>query len=256
MTLGTFQGKPAEPDDPTGIRAALVDAVHDITDDHPRTQQRALGPSQIGEPCARQIAYRMSPHPMVSGRRHDPWPSFLGTAGHARLDEALQAQNRKAGRQIWLTESRTYIPGVRDGGSGSSDAFHIPTGTVVDFKILGDTTYREIQVNGPGQGYAVQIHTYGLGQAAAGWDVRNVALAVFGRAKPLSRMFVWSDVFRPQLAADALDRVRRIRYVVDQLRLGQDGNRLDVIPATPGKGCFYCPFRGDAEHGFCEETKA
>lgn len=254
MTLATFapKGKPAVAD-PTGARSAVIAAVEGFSAVHPRTLQRALGPSEVGEPCARQLAYKLMDGPENPARQIDPWPSFLGIAAHARLEDTLKWHNRQQ-PGTWVTERRVHIPGVRDGGRGTSDAFYCPTNTVIDWKVLGDTTFREIEVGGFGANikYKAQGHIYGLGWAAAGFKVDWVALGIFGRAKPLSSMFVVAEPFDPAFAAQALHRVAGIRKVVEWLQ-GQGASDVSIVPPTPGKGCFYCPYRGQAAAGYCEE---
>lgn len=254
MTLATFtpKGKPPPPRDPTGVRDAAIASIEALQNSHPRTLQRALGPSEVGEDCARQLAYKLMDHPEAPFRGHDPWPSFLGIAAHARMAEALDHWNRMH-PGTWHTERRLFIPGVLDGGAGQSDAFYTPSGTTVDWKVLGDTTYREIVQNGPGRKYRTQGHVYGLGWAWAGFQVNTVAIGVFGRAKPLSGLHVWSEPFNPALAMAELQRVADIRKVVDWIQ----AHNIDpkIVPSVPGKSCFYCPFRGDPQHGFCGAEK-
>lgn len=254
MTLATFAPKgQAAVADPTGTRAAVIDAVRGFSAAHPRTLQRALGPSEVGEDCARQLAYKLIDHPENETRGDDPWPSFLGIAAHARLADALDWDNqRRPG--TWIIERRLNIPGVHDGGSGQSDAYYTPTFTTVDWKVLGETTYRKLRDVGPSRKYRTQGHVYGLGWAAAGHRVDWVGIGAFGRSKPLSGMFVWAEPFNPELAAAELHRVSEVRTVVDWL-IGQGTTNVDAVPATPGDGCFYCPFRGDPRQGFCEGTK-
>ena len=254
MTLGTFapKGAPAVAD-PTGARAAVISAVEGFSAVHPRTLQRELGPSEVGEPCARQLAYKLMDGPENPGRRIDPWPSFLGVAGHARLEKTLEWDNARS-PGTWLTERRVHIPGVRDGGRGTSDALYVPTNTVIDWKILGDTTFRQLELEGfkASRKYKAQGHIYGLGWAAAGHRVDWVALGIFGRAKPLSSMFVVAEPFDPAFAAAELGRVSDVRRVVEWLK-AQGTSDVSIVPPTPGKGCYYCPYRGAARDGYCEE---
>lgn len=254
MTLGTFAAKgQAAIADPTGARAAVIAAVQDLSDAHPRTLQRTLGPSEVGEPCARQIAFKLMNTEPSPGRRIDPWPSFLGIAAHARIDLALQRQNLQQ-PGTWLTERRVTIPGVRDGGNGTSDAYYAPTFTTIDWKVLGDTTFtelRSLKLEGHRK-YRAQGHIYGLGWAAMGLRVDWVALGIFGRSKPLSAMYVLAEPFDPAYAASELHRVADIRKVVDWLKASGTSD-VALVPPAPGKGCYYCPYRGAAKEGYCEE---
>jgi hypothetical protein len=255
MSLGTFapKGHPAVAD-LTGCRAAVIEAVTAFQAIHPRTLQRALGPSEVGEECVRQLAYKLLEHPENPARGIDPWPSFLGIAAHARLADALDHDNTlHPGR--WVTERRLRIPGIRDGGSGQSDAYFAPTFTTVDWKVLGNTTFQELANNGPGRKYRAQGHIYGLGWTAAGYRVDRVAIGAFGRAKPLSAMFVWSEPFNPAYAAAELQRVADVRAVVEWLQ-SRGVVSPEVIPPTPGGSCFFCEYYGNPALGFCAAEKS
>ena len=46
----------------------------------PRSLQRAIGPSELGDPCDRKLAYRIAGiEPVNFG---DPWPAIVGTSIH------------------------------------------------------------------------------------------------------------------------------------------------------------------------------
>jgi hypothetical protein len=168
---------------------------------------------------------------------------------HARIADALEYYNRTH-PGTWITEHRLTIPGVRDGGQGTGDAYYCPTFTTIDWKVLGDTAHRELVQDGPSRKYRAQGHIYGLGWSALGYRVDWVAIGAFGRAKPLSGLHVWYERFDPAYAAAELERVRGIRRVTDWIT--EHNGDVRILPAVPGKSCYYCPFRGDPRHGFCE----
>jgi hypothetical protein len=95
----------------------------------------------VGTPCVRQLAFQMSE---IEGSRdvHDPWPSILGTATHAWLADAFHHANNVARQEgqpaPWHLERRVN---VGFGLQGSCDCFHEPTGTVIDWKVLGNTQH-------------------------------------------------------------------------------------------------------------------
>jgi hypothetical protein len=231
------------------MRAALLDAVWSHYRGAARSVQTAIGPSQVGHPCPRNLLFMASGHSRAESFV-DPWPSILGTAGHSWLDDALGAQ--PAG--TWLTSSRVNVGG---GLGGTTDAFWVPDGAVVDFKILGNTKFLEIQreppesaywTTGDGQQYYVQIQSYGTGMANKGLSVRNVALAIFGRSKRLSDMYIVSWPYDPAVSARALSRLTSVKT------LAAAGVNPMAIPAVPTKaGCYYCPFRGTEAQQLCEE---
>jgi len=78
----------------------------------PRTLQVALGPSEIGHECDRQVVGKMAGLP-VTNHVTDPWPSIMGTAGHAWLADAFSADNARHGLR-WVPEQRVEpAPGLK-----------------------------------------------------------------------------------------------------------------------------------------------
>lgn len=131
-------------DDPDGrhTEAAYLAVIHDAILNHPRSLQTAIGPSEIGTPCDRKIAYKLLRHP----ERPQPpaWLPTIGTGVHSWLEDAFdQGAYREllasgGDQERWLTETRVtvgYIPGM---GflEGSCDLYDRYTGTVVDHKGL------------------------------------------------------------------------------------------------------------------------
>jgi len=236
------------------VRTALLSAINAAHRGSARSRQTAIGPSQYGHPCGRHLVYMASGWDR-SGGFTDPWPSILGTAGHAWLDTALQGANRRS-PGAWITEQRvTVAPGLE----GRGDAFHRPTGTMVDFKILGDTKFTELRktppesnywTKGDGQQYFRQIQGYGQGFVNAGFVVNHVALAIFGRSKRLSDMYLITWPFDRAVVTETLGRLDAART------LAAAGVAPLAVPARPSTGaCFFCPFKGAEAKGLCEKGK-
>lgn len=248
MTLGTFapKGQTAHPDS-TGLRSTLIHAIRDASANAPRSLQRAVGPSEVGTPCSRQLAFKLSRTEPARDVDHDPMPSIIGTATHDWLAEAMVRQNRllvAAGKPArWLVEQRVRVgPGL----GGSADLFDIETGCVFDWKVLGNTTYAQYTAEGPSRPYRVQTHCYGAGFVNAGYTVNRVAIVFLGRAKRLSDMHIWSEPFDPQVATDALARAGTVASLLES------GVAPMRFPATPSTGtCRWCPFKGRVEDGYC-----
>jgi len=276
------------------VRTALLSAINAAHRGSARSRQTAIGPSQYGHPCGRHLVYMASGWDR-SGGFTDPWPSILGTAGHAWLDTALRKANAEGRQELtgsgdwcpayprsdrrqrhnsrddltcatcrkqlwtaptWITEQRvTVAPGL----SGQGDAFHVPTGTVVDFKILGGTKFTELRktppesnywTKGDGQQYFRQIQGYGLGFINAGYAVNHVALAIFGRSKRLSDMYLITWPFDRAVVTETLGRLDAART------LAAAGVAPLAVPARPSTGaCFFCPFKGAEAKGLCEKGK-
>lgn len=245
MTLGTFvPARRGAPADTTGLRDPLIDAINYSVNNSARTIQRSVGPSEIGTPCTRQLAYKVA-ESATARDFGDVWPSFLGTAAHRLIAEALEL-DEKRNPGTWLIELPVQVtPTLR----GTMDAFHLPSRTVVDHKVLGDSTHREYSTHGPSEEYRVQAHSYGLGMENAGYTVDRVALALYRRAGRLRDLVVWAEPYDRAIALKAVSRLNDVTMVVSAL--GNDPVRIcQSIPATPGDSCYFCPYKGD-QRGMC-----
>lgn len=129
--LAPTKGDIAAKADETGLRTEIIRIIKHTANNAPRNLQRHIGPSQVGTPCARELAYGLSDLTPNSDL-HDPWPSIIGTAVHAWLADAMEAANpAPPAPKIWIPETRVDVGfGLR----GSSDVFHVPTGCVCDWK--------------------------------------------------------------------------------------------------------------------------
>src|SRR5690606_35141761 len=54
-----------------------------------RSVQRRIGPSEVGNPCTRALAYKLHDWPETPGDR-DPWASVQGTAVHAWMADLFE----------------------------------------------------------------------------------------------------------------------------------------------------------------------
>ncbi|MBA8925895.1 hypothetical protein BC739_003094 [Kutzneria viridogrisea] len=204
----------------------------------PRSQQRALGPSEVGEPCPRRLAYRLLDAERTNSDS-DPWAAIVGTAVHAWLAAAFLGANDRLGRIRYLVETRLEI---RPGLTGSCDLYDADEATVIDHKILGPTTMKAYSQNGPPPAYRAQAHLYGLGWTRLGVPVRDVALAFYPRSGLLSGLRVWSEPYNPGTAQAALDRHDQILALADALGCEHNPTAYQHIPRIPGHSCTYCPW--------------
>lgn len=74
-------------DDPDGTltEQAYVEAIRHAIANHPRSLQRAIGPSEVGIECDRRLAYKLLGHPERDGG--DGWLPTVGTGVHSWLEE-------------------------------------------------------------------------------------------------------------------------------------------------------------------------
>jgi hypothetical protein len=222
----------------TRLKRELADIIlwHERTS--PRSLQKTIGPSEIGNTCDRRIAYRIAGIPAVNVWG-DPWPAVVGTAIHAWLEKAVNRYQTSKALRDWLTEVRVRPDPLVQ---GSSDAFHVPTGTVVDYKTTSTDTLRKLRKGGaPSDSYIVQINLYGLGHERAGRNVKNVALVYYPRSGWLDDAFVWQTPYNPGIAHQALERLYHIGYLLLDLDIENHPERIAQIPADPGDACVWCP---------------
>lgn len=208
-----------------GVTADMIAAliVHDDAN-KPRTLQRDPGPSEIGTTCDRQLGHLILNTPEVAGSGGDPLPRWVGTAGHSSLERILE------GNDEWETEFVVTFPGYPI--TGHVDAYHIPTGTVLDFKFLGVSTLRKYKTLGPPQQYRTQAHMYGTGMALTGRDVANVAIAYIPRSGLTSGIHVWSEPYDEAVTEAALQRYEAVKLIATHIGPGE--------LATADAPCDWC----------------
>lgn len=198
-----------------------------------RSQQKHLGPSQIGSPCTRCLA-RHALGRSVQREFDDPWCRTIGTAVHAWLDAAALHHNTANDRARYYPELRIHPDEELLPSGGNCDLYDEDTRTVVDHKIVGAEPLRKYRLNGPGPQYRVQAHLYGLGYVRAGHTVDHVAVAFWQRGGRLSDLYVWTEPYDEDVARTALERWRTIR---DQA-LAVGPAILPLLPADPA--CWDC----------------
>lgn len=228
---------------PVDLRAEIMRVVQTADAEAPRSRQTAIGPSEVGHPCDRYLAYKLFAATPVNVR-HDNWLAILGTATHAWLADAFQADNTRLGRTRWTVEHRVY---ATDGLSGSCDLYDHDTATVIDHKILGVTSLRKIRSGDIPPKYRTQLHIYGYGHTRAGRPVQTVALACYPRADTLrgeysgNGLHLHTEPYDPAIALAALERIAKVTQDGAVLELDTHPDRYQLIPATP-EDCRYCPY--------------
>lgn len=235
MTAPTF----AQPVNTADRYAAeLVSVIRAIADHHPRSRQHAVGPSEIGEPCLRRLAYRMLDWPKTN-TGSDPWKPTVGTAVHAWLAAAFTAQNVLTGRERWLVETRVQVtPAI----SGSADLFDVDTATVTDWKVVGETSMNNYRRNGPSDRYRVQAHLYGKGFVNAGRNVDRVAICFLPQSGYLGGAHVWTEDYDETVADAALTRMERLLITLDSLDVEAVAANWALVVASPAHHCTWCPY--------------
>lgn len=215
------------------VRAEIDAILERAMIGEPRNMQQAMGPSEIGSDCDHCVAAKLAGWEQMPEAAWLPW---VGTAMHAYLEGVFEKF------ADWLTETRVWVTSEIP---GTSDLFHIPSRTVVDWKLVGATTLKSAK-KGPTPQYRVQAHGYGLGFFRAGFDVQNVAIYYLPRnAISLKSGVFWSEEWDPKVALAALDRLDRIRAKLDSFPTTQA--RDEYISSLPrADHCWDCHRYPDA----------
>jgi hypothetical protein len=154
----------------------LLDIHEDAIRNHPRTLQRQIGPSSLGSPCDRCLIRELAG--LDADREEDAaWLPELGHAVHHWFDLNVLKWMGRTGSHRYINEGRVAVGEV--GGvliEGNSDVYDTETATVVDYKVVGTTTLREVRRNGAKTTYIRQGHCYGLGWERAGFAVQSIAI--------------------------------------------------------------------------------
>lgn len=206
-----------------------------------RSRQSTLGPSQIGDPCDRALAYALAGTPKA---RDEPlkWLALVGTWAHEGVTEAFVLENKRLGRERYLLEQRVELPSALVPG-GTTDLYDTDCEEVVDWKLVGVTPLRKYRKHGPSAAYRTQAHVYGLGWARLGHPVASVRIVFLPRSGlDVRDGWEWSEPWSERVAVDALARVERIKGLSDALDVAGHPERFALVRADDDGDCEYCPW--------------
>jgi len=232
----------------TQLRDLLIDIILDYEKDRPRSRQTALGPSEIGDPCPRKLAYKISGFPEPLSYVDDPWYAIMGTATHEFIGRSLERQNAlaiaRSEQPPWLIEQRVTVRSRIEGTlEGSLDAYNWLMHRVVDHKLVGKTSHTKYRRYGPSKVYHVQIQAYGVGAVQLGLPVDKVSIAFYPRFATITEaLYVWTGPFMPELVEQALRRLDIITELVRQLNPLADPRKFRDIKSVPSADCRLCPW--------------
>lgn len=230
------------------VPSLILQGIRDYSASRPRALQKEVGPSQLGNPCDHCLAAALAGWEKA---QDEAWLPLIGTAVHALLLGEDSPYQRG-----WLREQRVQV-GTAGGlvVHGNADLFHIPSGTVVDFKIVGPSTLNEARRHGSKLGYTRQIHLYGWGLDSAGYQVNTVIIAYLprnsmkltGNWPPRDGEPTMPDAFfdvRPydeQVALDTLARAEQLVHTMNTFAHVSERARDVFIDSLPrAAGCYDC----------------
>ena len=217
------------------LAASLTQAITSRSVNSPRSKQKTVGLSEIGEKCVRKSAYKVLGWPQIA-RIEEVWPSFSGTAIHAALADVFSKQPDR-----YLVEHKvTALVGFK----GTCDLFDKQEKMVIDHKCVGNTSMTRAKKSGMSDQQRVQINLYGLGieNELGEGSVEQVALAFYPLGGFLSGMHTIVEPYDRQLAVDALERFGNIQQLAWGLDPEKNPLNWSAIPTSPSYNCTYCPW--------------
>jgi hypothetical protein len=256
--------------DPELLFAEIKHIISQAIDNHPRSQQKRIGPSEIGDPCARRIAYKLTETPEA---RTLPTPGGPPSAppSTAWLEEKFaehnQAMHDALGVSRFLIEQRVNAgPCAGADLEGSTDLYDRVTATSIDWKVIGPTSHKKLRADvnagrGPRPEYRIQLHTYGLGFTRRGLPVDQVMLIGLPAAGELDDAVMWTEPFDPPsrrwrwpastASTPSPPPSAKAAWTVTNGALAlvgaghladPDGNPGAPAIGTDGHGCRFCPW--------------
>lgn len=232
MTAGFF----AETTQAASMRDELIAMIKARDEATPRSQQRELGPSEIGHPCVRRLAYGLLDVQRCNPS-WDPLPAIIGTATHKWLESAAKHANNTLGRQRWLVETRVSPASWL---SGSCDLYDSDTATVIDYKVPGANQFAKAK-KGPSELYRTQVHLYGKGFVNSGLPVSTVAIMFLPRGGTLAGAHYWSEPYSPDIADAAIRRREQTLLLLNDFDVDRHPDRFGWLSKS-GPGCVFCPW--------------
>lgn len=217
---------------PELIGAELRLVISQAIANHPRSLQKAIGPSEIGMPCMRRLAYKLAQIPEVA-EQVAAWRPTVGTAVHSWLADTFTAHNGIIGFTRYLTEFGVDVGDINGKPViGSMDLYDRVTATVIDWKVVGNTTLRAAKANGPTEVYRTQVQLYGRGVIRRGLPVDTVAVMYLPVSGELSRAVFCPMPYDESVAIAALQRASAIANALEAAGPA-------IIAGLP-KAEFYC----------------
>lgn len=207
------------------VRRVIVE--HDAS--RPRSQQTAIGPSDLSSPCSRRIAYQILGVPRQVSSDVNLY-AYVGTGLHRQLADACEADNERLGRRRWETEMPVSVP-VTDAVvvPGSADAYDHDTASVIDWKSRGASKPSQVTRDKHHQ----QLAWYGLGVILAGHPITTQSVVYIPRNGTLSHIEVDTRPFDQEVAEAALRRYEQL--------LAAAAAGPSVLPLLPvAHDCKFC----------------
>lgn len=229
---------------PQADAGAALEEIRGIIEDsiinQPRTLQKVIGPSEIGNPCDHCLAARLAGW---EKREYGiPWASTIGTGAHLLFETFFNRYEQQQGQRLhrFLTEAPVMVGHIGNTEIwGSTDLLDTVTGMTVDWKFVGEASLNKYR-SGPSHQYKVQAHLYAKGWNDAGIPVRHVSIYFLPRTRSkMSDGFWWTEPYNPQVAINALNRANRINTNLEiETAIGDADEYVKQLPRADN--CWDC----------------
>jgi hypothetical protein len=227
-------------DEASHLAERIKNVVNHRSANAPRSQQKRIGLSEVGEICVRKSSYKLLDWNRTNPAT-DPWASISGTAIHTWLADAFNDTYDGEENKLYLVEHPVK---VTDELSGTADLFDIENKMVIDHKCVGATAMKSRKQGGMTHQQRVQINLYALGferEFGVG-SVEKVALAFYPLGGRLDGLYTIVEKYNRQLALDAIERLENTQVLLWQLDPEANPNNWKLIPNSPSQSCNYCPW--------------
>lgn len=199
----------------------------------PRAGQVAIGPSEVGHPCTRRLAYKLLDWDKPNEQQSGSWSAQVGTAIHAHLADIFKK------REGYLVEQRVTIRGNL---AGTVDLFDLKNGVVLDWKTTGSTKLATYRKEGADPQHVIQVHLYAYGLVQQGAEVAKVALAYLPTSGQLSDMVLDIRDYDEKIALAAFERLDSIHALLAAVDVEANPQFWSQIPAEANRLCAWCPY--------------
>ncbi len=250
-------------------RRELLTYQQNVIDEHPRSSQIQIGPSEVGG-CATKVAWKMTYG--GDSDREGGFAAHKGTLYHEWLDIHVFGRDggptrMPDGSQRWYSNLKLeeVVPWVN---GGTLDLYDRLMQRVIDFKVPGDWTMKSVRDGKLGVGYYIQSMVYAFALEQQGYPVTSTGLLyipqcgdeLHGIAKG-AILKLWH--YDRTVALKALGNANRIRAYVDEVGIAE---ALEVLPKR-SDFCSSCPAfignndrratcAGIVERGVAKKTKS
>lgn len=194
-----------------------------------RSLQVEVGPSEIGSPCKRQVAYRIAG---VAKRelKDAPFASLVGGGVHLVMDDVV---GMHPGRFVTNVKVAT-----QSGLFGTIDLYDREHDAIVDWKSVSDASLKVVRQGGAQPSHLAQIRTYGLAWGNT-YSVppRLLRIVYLPRSGQLKKAIMHEELYDQQTAVETVRAFHALEVEVEQMGPA-------AIPPTPSwLDCTYCSYR-------------